>query len=71
MKFVDKGVEDMSEGTWKVTHARGDTANVRIEWPDDAPETMTVRFSGRQMRIELQSGEKLTFRAALKTTSGF
>ena len=67
MKLVSDGVEDLSEGEWQVTHARGNQAQVRIKWPDEAAETMVVQFAGGQLNVALPSVGNFTFRAATPT----
>jgi hypothetical protein len=70
MLLEDNNAAELNEGRWKVTRARGTTADVRIEWPDDAPETMIVRFAGGQMKVELPSVGSFTFRAAVAAPIG-
>lgn len=45
--------------------AQGATGYVLIDWPDDAPETMLVRFEGGTMQVELPSVGNFAFRSAL------
>ena len=55
---------ELSEGRWKVTSARGATGHVLIEWLDDAPETMRVRLEGGTMQVSMDSVGNFAFRAA-------
>jgi hypothetical protein len=55
----------LSEGRWKVTSVQGTAGYVLIDWPDDAPETMLVRFEGGTMRVELPSVGNFAFRPAV------
>ncbi|MCA9122380.1 MAG: hypothetical protein H6822_17845 [Planctomycetaceae bacterium] len=55
----------LSEGRWKVTSVQGETGYLLIEWPDEAPETMRVRFEGGTMQIQLESVGSFAFRAAV------
>ncbi|HRX82214.1 MAG TPA: hypothetical protein P5307_24275, partial [Pirellulaceae bacterium] len=55
----------LSEGWWKVTSVQGSTGYVLIEWPDEAPETMRVRFDGGTMQVQLESVGNFAFRPAV------
>jgi len=56
---------DVSNGRWKVLGVRDDVGSVRVEWPDDAPEVMSVRFdSSSLMHLQLPSLGDFTFRPA-------
>jgi hypothetical protein len=56
---------DVNKGQWKVESAQGLSGEVSIIWPDDAPETMRVRFESGIMYIDLDSVGKFRFRSAL------
>ena len=55
----------LSEGHWKVTSVNGTTGYLLINWPDEAPETMRVRFESGMMQVHLDSVGSFAFRAAV------
>lgn len=55
---------EVLDGRWRVYKSSGDTAQVLIDWLDGSGETMSVRLTGGQLRINLPSVGNLTFRAA-------
>ncbi len=55
----------LSDGRWRVISAQKSFGEVLISWPDDAPETMRVRFDGDTMQVELASVGNYDFRAAV------
>lgn len=55
---------DLSNGRWEVVEVRSDTAKVRVQWPDDAPEVMSARLDSGLLRLQIPSLGDFTFRAA-------